>query len=64
MVTKKPLDESCQAVSFSTGSFSTFRLQGDFTGPLNDDKTLLYRLNLGYENAESFRTRSSTSRSW
>lgn len=55
MVTKKPLDESRQAISFSTGSFSTFRLQSDFTGPLNDDKTLLYRLNLGYENAESFR---------
>jgi iron complex outermembrane receptor protein len=55
MVTKKPLDESRQSVSFSTGSFSTFRVQSDFTGPLNDDKTLLYRLNLGYENAESFR---------
>ena len=27
----------------------------DFTGPLNKNKTLLYRLNVGYENGKSFR---------
>jgi iron complex outermembrane receptor protein len=54
-VTKKPLDEQRQSVSFSTGSFNTYRAAADFTGPVTDDKTLLYRLNVGYENAGSFR---------
>lgn len=55
MVTKKPLGTERQAVSFTTGSFNTYRSTLDFTGPLNPEKTLLYRLNVGYENAESFR---------
>ncbi|WP_026715487.1 TonB-dependent receptor [Flavobacterium daejeonense] len=54
-VTKKPLEQAANSISFSTGSFNTLRALGDFTGPLNEDKTLLYRLNIGYENANSFR---------
>lgn len=54
-VTKKPLTEERKSIDFSTGSFNTLRLKSDFTGPLNDQKTLLYRLNLAYQNAESFR---------
>ncbi|RAV29730.1 TonB-dependent receptor [Sinomicrobium soli] len=54
-VTKKPLDEVRNSVSFSTGSFNTLRALGDFTGPLTKDKSLLYRLNIGYEDANSFR---------
>ncbi|MFI2744373.1 TonB-dependent siderophore receptor [Zhouia sp. PK063] len=54
-VTKKPLDEERHSISFSTGSYHTVRTLGDFTGPLNEDKTLLYRLNIGYEDAGSFR---------
>lgn len=54
-VTKKPLDESRQAMSFSTGSFQTFRATSDFTGPMNEDKTLLYRLNVAYQSSETFR---------
>lgn len=54
-VTKKPLEQAANSISFSTGSFNTLRALGDFTGPLNEDKTLLYRLNVGYENANSFR---------
>ncbi|KFF05359.1 TonB-dependent receptor [Flavobacterium reichenbachii] len=54
-VTKKPLDQPANSVSFSTGSFNTLRALADFTGPLTQDKSLLYRLNLGYENANSFR---------
>ena len=54
-VTKKPLDEKRQSINFSTGSFGTFRTTADFTGPLDDKKTLLYRLNVGYENSGSFR---------
>jgi iron complex outermembrane recepter protein len=54
-VTKKPLDETRQSVMFSTGSFNTYRAAADFTGPVNEEKTLLYRMNIGYENAGSFR---------
>lgn len=54
-VTKKPLTENRQTLSFSTGSFNTLRAFADFTGPMNESKTLLYRLNIGYENAQSFR---------
>lgn len=54
-VTKKPLDESRKSVNFTTGSYNTYRLTSDFTGPMNESKTLLYRLNLAYQNAGSFR---------
>lgn len=54
-VTKKPLVNDQQAISFTVGSFNTLRSTLDFTGPLNDDKTLLYRLNVAYENSDSFR---------
>jgi len=54
-VTKKPLDEDRKALSFTTGSFNTLRSTLDFTGPLNEDKTLLYRLNIAYENSDDFR---------
>jgi len=54
-VTKKPLAEDRKAIDFTTGSYNTLRLKSDFTGPMNEQKTLLYRLNLAYQNAESFR---------
>lgn len=54
-VTKKPLFVDRKAVSFTTGSFNTLRSTLDFTGPLNESKTLLYRLNLAYENSDDFR---------
>ncbi len=54
-VTKKPLDVDRKSVSFATGSYNTYRITSDFTGPMNKEKTLLYRLNLAYQNAESFR---------
>ena len=55
MVTKKPLDESRSEVSLTTGSFSTIRAAVDFTGPLNEEKTLLYRFNAAFQEAQSFR---------
>lgn len=54
-VTKKPLTENRQSISFTTGSFNTLRANADFTGPMNESRTLLYRLNVGYENAQTFR---------
>lgn len=54
-VTKKPLDENRKSIQFSTGSFNTYRAALDFTGPMNEQKNLLYRLNLAYQDTESFR---------
>ncbi|MDI9881584.1 TonB-dependent receptor [Flectobacillus longus] len=54
-VTKKPLDEKAQSISTTFGSFNTMRALADFTGSLTQDKTVLYRINLGYENSGSFR---------
>jgi iron complex outermembrane receptor protein len=55
MVTKKPLTINRKEISFSAGSFSTLRGTLDFTGPLNEDKTLLYRINGAYQEARSYR---------
>lgn len=54
-VTKKPLDVDRKSVNFATGSYNTYRISSDFTGPMNKEKTLLYRLNLAYQNGQSFR---------
>ncbi|MGQ7854892.1 TonB-dependent siderophore receptor [Pedobacter sp. WC2501] len=54
-VTKKPLAETRKSLSLSMGSYNTFRALADVTGPANKDSTLLYRLNFGYEDANSFR---------
>jgi iron complex outermembrane receptor protein len=51
-VTKKPLDEKAQSISTTFGSFNTMRALADFT-TLTQDKTVLYRINLGYENSGS-----------
>ncbi|WP_026729563.1 TonB-dependent siderophore receptor [Flavobacterium denitrificans] len=55
LVTKKPLAIDRKEISMSVGSFSTLRGTLDFTGPLNDSKTLLYRVNGAYQQAKSFR---------
>ncbi len=55
MVTKKPLAEARKEVSLTTGSFATIRGALDFTGPLNKSKTLLYRFNTAFQEAQSYR---------
>jgi len=55
LVTKKPLAVDRKEVSLSVGSFSTLRGTLDFTGPLNPQKTLLYRVNGAYQEARSYR---------
>lgn len=55
LVTKKPLTVDRKEISLSVGSFSTIRGTLDFTGPLNTEKTLLYRINGAYQDAKSFR---------
>ncbi len=55
LVTKKPLKEKRNEVSATVGSFGTLRATADFTGPLNDSGTLLYRFNTAIQEARSFR---------
>jgi tonB-dependent siderophore receptor len=55
IITKKPLKVNRKEASLSVGSYNTVIGALDFTGPLNKNKTLLYRLNVGYENGKSFR---------
>ena len=55
MVTKKPLPVDRKEISMAAGSFSTIRGALDFTGPLNESKTLLYRLNAAVQEAKSYR---------
>jgi iron complex outermembrane receptor protein len=55
LVTKKPLANQRKEASLSAGSFSTFRGMLDFTGPLNESKSLLYRVSGAYQQARSFR---------
>jgi iron complex outermembrane recepter protein len=55
LVTKKPLEQFYNSLQQQFGSFSQFRTTLDTTGPITDDKELLYRFNLAYENKGSFR---------
>lgn len=55
MVTKKPLAVDRKEITLAAGSFSTIRSTLDFTGPLNKEKTLLYRFNGAYQEAASYR---------
>lgn len=54
IVTKQPLATPFYEAEATVGSYSLYRGAIDFTGPLNDSKTLLYRLNLAYQNAGSY----------
>lgn len=45
LVTKKPLAQKKQQMSFSVGSFNTVRADMDFTGKVTDDGSVLYRIN-------------------
>ena len=54
LVTKKPLDTGRAEINIYRGSWDHTRAQGDITGPLNSDKTLLFRFNGGYDNTQSF----------
>jgi iron complex outermembrane receptor protein len=55
LVTKKPLKQKESEINIYGGTWNHFRVSGDNTGPLNKKKTLLYRINAGYDNTKSFR---------
>ncbi|NEQ20722.1 MAG: TonB-dependent siderophore receptor, partial [Microcoleus sp. SIO2G3] len=53
--TKQPLSEPFYAAEVQVGNFNFIRPTIDFSGPLNSDRSLLYRLNVAYENGDYFR---------
>jgi len=55
LVTKKPLDHTEGELNIFGGSWDHFRAEGDVTGALNKTKSLLYRLDAGYDQKNSFR---------
>jgi iron complex outermembrane receptor protein len=55
LVSERPLGEPRYEVSATVGSYNTYRGDVDLTGPLPEDDSSRYRLNLSYENFGSFR---------
>ncbi|WP_240618049.1 TonB-dependent receptor [Methylomonas sp. Kb3] len=53
--TKKPLSTPYYSLQQQFGSYDFYRTTVDATGPINDDKSLLYRFNLAYKDTNSFR---------
>jgi iron complex outermembrane recepter protein len=54
IVTKKPQSTPYYFIEGTIGSFDTYGGSIDFTGPLNDDRTLLYRLNASAYTTDTF----------
>lgn len=55
IVTKQPLSERYVSLETVFGSYGLYRPMLDVSGPLNDSKTVRFRVNGAYENSESFR---------
>ncbi|MBK8816132.1 MAG: TonB-dependent receptor [Methylococcaceae bacterium] len=55
MITKQPLSTPYYSFQQQFGSFNYYRTSADATGPINDDKSLLYRFNGAFETRDSFR---------
>ncbi len=62
IITKQPLDEPYYAADFTIGNYDFYRPTFDISGSLNSDATLLYRLNIAYQNSGSFRDFVNTER--
>lgn len=54
LVTKKPFEKTATEISYTAGSFNLNRLTADVNTPLNKEKTVLFRVNLAYNNEKSF----------
>ncbi|MBL1210202.1 TonB-dependent siderophore receptor [Geminocystis sp. GBBB08] len=55
LVTKRPLFEPFYEVGLQVGSYTLIRPTIDISGPLTEDKSLRYRLNVAYLNDDGFR---------
>ncbi|MEH2084034.1 MAG: TonB-dependent siderophore receptor [Nostoc sp.] len=54
LVTKQPLHDPFYAIDATIGSYDFYQGTIDLSGPLNDSRTVLYRLNASYLNTGSF----------
>lgn len=61
-VTKKPLSTPYYSLQQQFGSYDFYRTTVDATGPITGDKSLLYRFNLAYKDAGSFRDHVNSDR--
>ncbi|GAB4372110.1 MAG: TonB-dependent siderophore receptor [Elainellaceae cyanobacterium] len=55
LVTEQPLEDPFYELEFQAGNYEFIRPTIDLTGPLNDERTILYRLNAAYEYSDGFR---------
>jgi iron complex outermembrane recepter protein len=62
-VTKKPYDHLGGEVSYTQGSYDLSRLTADFNTPVNEDKSLLFRVNMAYQKENSFQDQGMAVRS-
>ncbi|MBW4647008.1 MAG: TonB-dependent siderophore receptor [Goleter apudmare HA4340-LM2] len=54
LVTRQPLQTPFYSAEATIGNYDFYRGTIDLTGPLNDSKTILYRLNAAYRDSGSF----------
>ncbi|MCU0532936.1 MAG: TonB-dependent receptor [Hydrococcus sp. Prado102] len=54
IVTKQPLREPFYELEATAGSYNFYQGAVDLAGPLNDSRTILYRLNASYESGGNF----------
>ncbi|MBN4006364.1 TonB-dependent siderophore receptor [Nostoc sp. LPT] len=54
VITKQPLSEPYYSLGFEAGNFGYYQPSIDFSGPLNAEKTVLYRFIATYQNSEGF----------
>ena len=54
LVTKKPFETTASEVSYTTGSFNLNRFTADVNTPLNEEKTVLFRINAAVNREKSF----------
>jgi iron complex outermembrane recepter protein len=54
IITKQPLQVPLYAISATIGNYDSYRAALDFSAPLNDSKSILYRLNASYRSSDSF----------
>ncbi|MEH2238950.1 TonB-dependent siderophore receptor [Nostoc sp.] len=54
-ITKQPLSEPYYSAEFTVGSYDFYKPTLDLSGPLTEDKRLLYRLNISNEDSGSYR---------
>jgi iron complex outermembrane receptor protein len=63
MVMKKPQEDTRYSIQQQIGSFNMYQTTAEATGALNEDKTLLYRVDLDYKSDDTFVDHTSSKRS-